>query len=171
MLTPCSRFLLQRLRVLRLQAITRILRNPNFRYRGQNGPLLFPILCHMNPLHVLPSHSLKIHFNIMQPSTPRPSRQSHSCTLANQVPLRTSNCHAPLILRPICPPWYYYHKICGAEYKSLKFSLYSSLHRPVSSSSCTQSFSSAGSSRIPSVQVFHSVWKNKLTSLLKGEKP
>jgi hypothetical protein len=117
MLKPCSRFLLQQLRVLRLQEITRILRNPNFGYRFQNRPLLAPILSHMNPLHAHPSHSLKIPFKIILPSTPRSSRQSSSRTLTHQVLVWTCICHAPLIIRPIYSPWIYYHKICSAEYK------------------------------------------------------
>lgn len=103
-----------------------ILRNLHFRYRFQNIPLLLPILSHMNPLHAHPAQSIKIHFNIVLPSTPRSSRQSSSCTLAHQVPVWTSIRHAPLILCPIYPSWSYYHKICSAEYKSLMLSLYTS---------------------------------------------
>ena len=83
MLKPCSRFLLQRLKILRLQEITRILRNPNFRYRFHNRPLFVPILSHMNPLHAHPSHSLKIDFSIILPSTHMSSRQPPSSTLAH----------------------------------------------------------------------------------------
>jgi hypothetical protein len=97
--------------------------------------LLVPILSHMNPLHAHPSHSLKIHFNIILPSTRRFSRRSPSSTLVHQVPVWTSICHMPLILWQIYPPWSYYHKIHvrSAEYKSLNFSLYSSLQHPDSS--------------------------------------
>jgi hypothetical protein len=69
--------------------------------------------------------------------------------LAHKVPVTTSNSHAPLILRPICLPWYYYHQICSAECNSLNFLLYSSLHRPYSSSSCTEQCSSEVSRFFP----------------------
>jgi len=133
MLKPCSRFLPGRLKVLRLQEITHILGNPNFRYHFHNRPPPVPILSHMNPLHAHPSHSLKIDFSIILPSTPRSSRQSPSSTLAHQVPVWTSVCHAPFILRPFYPNWSYYQKICSGECKSLNFSLYSSLDHPDSS--------------------------------------
>ena len=101
MLKPWSRFLLQRLKLIRLQEITRILRNPNFRYRFHNRPLFVPILSHINPLHAHPSHSLKIDFSIFLPSTPRSSRQSPSSTLAH---LYLPDCWLEVSIRKVLRP-------------------------------------------------------------------
>jgi len=81
-----------------------------------------PILSHIDPVHSHTFHFLKIHFNIILPSTPESSKWSPSLRFPRQNPVYTS---PPYVLR--APIDLITRIIFGECYRSLSSSL-SSLH-------------------------------------------
>ena len=100
--------------------------------RIHKNQLTVPILSQVSK-SIIPSHFLKIYFNVILPMTHRPSKCSPSLRFPYQNPVRTSPlphvCYIPL--QSHSSSFDHPNNIWWGEYRSLCFSLCSLLHSPV----------------------------------------
>ena len=124
-LTARSRVLLEKLTGCAAnQEIPRILWNPNVHYRTHKRPPPVPILSQLHPVPTTPSHFLKIHHNIILPSTSWPPQWSLSLS---GFPTKTLCKPLPSSIRATCPAHlilldFNIRTILGEEYRSLSSS-------------------------------------------------
>jgi len=109
--------------------------NPKNHYRSRKCPPPLPILKQLDPARTPPSHILKIHFNIILPSTPGSPQWSLSVRFPHQKPVHAS----PLPINATCPTRLILHDfitrtILSVEYRTLSSSFCSFLQSYVTSS-------------------------------------
>ena len=125
LLTPSSRTLLQKLTGSQLvKEIFRILWNPQVHNRVYKSPPPLPILSHIGPVNNLTSHFLKIHLNIILPSTSGCSKWSHSLRFPHHNPIYASPLPRTLYVPRLSHLDFITRTILAEQYRVLRISLW-----------------------------------------------
>jgi hypothetical protein len=110
LLTPWNRILLEKLTGFAAnQEIPHILWNPKVHYRTHKRPPPVPVLSQLHPVPTTPSHLLKIHLNIILPSTSWSPQWPLSVKFPHQNLVHTSPFHHTCVLSS---ELYYSAEVC-----------------------------------------------------------
>ena len=115
------------------QEIIRILWIPKVHYRSHKCPPHVPFLNQLDPVHTPTPHFLKIHLNIILPSTPGSPQWSLSLRFPTKTPYMPLP-HTCWMPRPSHSSPFFHPRNIGRGVHIMNFSLRSSLHSPATSS-------------------------------------